>query len=129
MVECFQQQLLSAGKKSAGQGQRNPKKIFITTIHKAKGLEWDTVYLINCNDEFFPGAAADTEEERRIFYVAITRAKRHLHVSFVRNQKVQRLTRFVTETDEKLFSGFNFANDVGGNALGPTAAGGGPSKD
>ena len=47
-------------------------------------MEFDTVYLINCNDEYFPGKG-NLEEERRIFYVAATRAKSKLIISYINN--------------------------------------------
>ena len=55
----------------------------LSTIHSAKGMEWDTVYLLNVVDGSFPsefatGRAELIEEERRLFYVALTRAKNDL---------------------------------------------------
>lgn len=56
--------------------------IRLTTVHQAKGLEWPIVIVLWCNDEMFPSAkalaAGDDAEERRLFYVAITRAKDNL---------------------------------------------------
>lgn len=53
--------------------------IRLTTVHQAKGLEWPIVIILWCNDDLFPSAKALAEdqeaEERRLFYVAITRAK------------------------------------------------------
>ena len=59
--------------------------LVISTVHSAKGLEWDVVHLINAADGNFPSDMALTskeglEEERRLFYVAVTRPRRHLHV-------------------------------------------------
>jgi DNA helicase-2/ATP-dependent DNA helicase PcrA len=61
--------------------------LVLSTIHSAKGCEWDTVHVIHAADGVIPsdlatGDAADIEEERRLFYVALTRAKRSLHVYF-----------------------------------------------
>jgi DNA helicase-2/ATP-dependent DNA helicase PcrA len=61
--------------------------LVISTVHSAKGLEWDVVHLLNAADGNFPSDMALTtkeglEEERRLFYVAVTRPRRHLHVSF-----------------------------------------------
>jgi DNA helicase II / ATP-dependent DNA helicase PcrA len=56
----------------------------LSTIHSAKGLEWEVVYLIGLNDGQVPSAKSipkGLSEERRILYVAITRAKRYLHLS------------------------------------------------
>lgn len=65
------------------------KEIFLSTIHSAKGLEYDAVYLININKDEFPGKSATSgkllEEERRLFYVGITRARQFLNIMFVEN--------------------------------------------
>ena len=55
--------------------------IVLSTIHSAKGLEWDRVYILNCTDKTFPNPWCDEdeiEEQRRLFYVAITRARHKL---------------------------------------------------
>ena len=59
--------------------------LVISTVHSAKGLEWDVVHLLNAADGNFPSDMALTskeglEEERRLFYVAMTRPRRSLHV-------------------------------------------------
>ena len=57
--------------------------VTICTVHRAKGLEFDHVFLIGVQDDIFPNlkVTADLDEETRLFYVAITRAKRHLTLS------------------------------------------------
>lgn len=56
--------------------------VHLSTVHQAKGLEWPCVIILWCNDEMFPSAKGlregQEEEERRLFYVAVTRAKDHL---------------------------------------------------
>ena len=55
--------------------------VSLMTIHKSKGLEFNTVFIIGCNDGILPGYSRDNkelEEDRRVFYVAITRAKQNL---------------------------------------------------
>lgn len=64
---------------------REDKKLVLSTVHSAKGLEWDTVFIINLVDGYFPSSysmfrESDMEEERRLFYVAATRAKRNLYL-------------------------------------------------
>ncbi|MFJ8247314.1 ATP-dependent helicase [Peribacillus asahii] len=55
----------------------------IVTAHSAKGLEWDTVFVVNVNEELFPHRMnACEEEERRLFYVACSRPKKRLFVSW-----------------------------------------------
>jgi DNA helicase-2/ATP-dependent DNA helicase PcrA len=60
--------------------------IKLTTVHQAKGLEYDVVFVIGLADGQFPGRrsieAGDVEEERRLFYVAVTRARNELYLSF-----------------------------------------------
>ena len=61
--------------------------LVISTVHSAKGLEWDVVHLLNAADGNFPSDMALTtkeglEEERRLFYVAMTRPRRTLHVYY-----------------------------------------------
>ena len=85
------------------------KKIHLMTFHAAKGLEFDTVYIIRAEEEITPGKAKDPrdkeryfehiEEERRIFYVAMTRAKDHLQISCVRSRQGRkcRRSRFMRE--------------------------------
>ncbi len=62
-------------------------KVVLSTIHQAKGLEWSAVFIINLSSGAFPSDRAfrepnGLEEERRLFYVAITRAKKHLHLTY-----------------------------------------------
>ncbi len=71
------------------QGSQNEDDdaLVISTIHSAKGKEWDAVFVLWAADGWIPSSRAikdaqQVEEERRLFYVALTRAKRHLHVSY-----------------------------------------------
>lgn len=64
------------------------KKVVLANIHKVKGLEFNTVFLYGLNDKVFPSATVinsysleDLEEERRVCYVAVTRAKENLYIS------------------------------------------------
>lgn len=58
--------------------------VVLSTIHASKGLEYDTVYIADVNEEIIPhkkaAQPAEIEEERRLFYVAMTRAKNHLYI-------------------------------------------------
>lgn len=64
--------------------EKNPvDAVTLCTCHAAKGQEWPHVYLIACNDKILPHFFADDiEEERRIFYVAVTRARDSLRISY-----------------------------------------------
>ena len=65
-----------------------PGSVILSTIHSAKGLEWDNVFIINLAEGRFPAQAAafgpEFEEERRLFYVAITRARKRLILTYPR---------------------------------------------
>ena len=59
--------------------------LILSTIHSAKGQEWKSVFVLNCVDGCIPsdlavGSTSEIEEERRLLYVAMTRAKDHLHM-------------------------------------------------
>jgi DNA helicase-2/ATP-dependent DNA helicase PcrA len=71
----------------AGPPSLDDDYLVLSTIHSAKGLEWDAVYVIHAADGNIPsdmatGSPMEIEEERRLFYVALTRAKSWLYVCF-----------------------------------------------
>ncbi len=71
--------------------------VTLASLHAAKGLEWDAVFLVGLSEGLMPislaeGAAA-VEEERRLLYVGITRAREHLHLSWARSRSGGRATR------------------------------------
>ena len=87
-------------------------RVSLMTVHSAKGLEFSHVLITGLEDNLFPsmnmvGSAADLEEERRLFYVALTRAKKDIvltHASSrMRNGKTENnpLSRFVKEIDPR----------------------------
>lgn len=84
---------------------RNQKKegVSLMTMHSSKGLEFRVVYILDANEGVTPHHKAfldaDMEEERRMFYVAMTRAKERLHVYCVKERyhKQQEVSRFVRE--------------------------------
>ncbi|WP_182354483.1 ATP-dependent DNA helicase UvrD2 [Flaviflexus huanghaiensis] len=78
--------------------------VTISTLHAAKGLEWDAVFLIGMSEGLMPISLAETpaavDEERRLLYVGITRAREHLHISYARARSAagrgnRRRTRFL----------------------------------
>lgn len=92
------------------------EKLILSTIHSAKGLEWHTVFVIYLIDGFIPGTMSlsnmeDIEEERRLLYVAATRAKQNLYLIKPNNSKqggnyfkssycsFSEVTRFLKEND------------------------------
>jgi hypothetical protein len=80
--------------------------ISLTTIHCAKGLEWKKVYLIGMNNSYFPNPRSDINEERRLFYVAVTRAKTELIMTFNDNDNCSDL--ILELSDELFLKDFNF---------------------
>mgnify|MGYP000266991375 CR=1 FL=1 len=88
--------------------------IKLMTIHMAKGLEFDDVFILGLEEELFPNVRpwepeepADVEEERRLFYVAITRARKKLRLFFAKNRTVfgnahfRVSSRFIDEIPEQ----------------------------
>lgn len=90
-------------KRQSENREENPDAIVFMTMHGAKGLEFDTVFIIGANEDICPYKKAETkeeiEEERRMFYVAMTRAKNRLIISYTkeRNGKRMEQSRFVSE--------------------------------
>ena len=82
--------------------------VTLATLHSAKGLEFERVYLIDVNEGMTPYKKAvlepDIEEERRLFYVGMTRAKEHLtlcSVKNIRNKEVE-ISRFLREAGAQI---------------------------
>jgi DNA helicase-2/ATP-dependent DNA helicase PcrA len=106
----------------AGAPHRDEDYLILSTMHSAKGQEWTAVYVLNAVDGCMPsdmatGQAAEIEEERRLLYVAMTRAKRHLALiapqRFYVTQQAKHgdrhlygsLTRFIPPPVQALFDG------------------------
>jgi len=103
----------------AGPPHLDDDYLVLSTIHSAKGLEWDCVYVIHAADGNIPsdmatGSPEEIEEERRLFYVALTRAKNWLAVlcplryyhypgSFSDAHGYAQLTRFLPEGVRRYF--------------------------
>lgn len=87
-------------------------RVVLMTVHSAKGLEFDTVFVVGVEENLFPSLMSTAtpdklEEERRLFYVAITRAKKRAFVSFAGqrfkwgNTEFCSPSRFISEMDER----------------------------
>ena len=92
-LDHFLQQVVKIDVDAQMQQLDDYDRINLTTVHSAKGLEFPVVFIIGMKEQGFPSAYAfsvkDIEEERRLCYVAFTRAKKLLYVSFPRTMKVQ----------------------------------------
>jgi DNA helicase-2/ATP-dependent DNA helicase PcrA len=93
--------------------KENPDAVVLMTMHASKGLEFDAVYLVGMEEGIFPHSRslidkAELEEERRLCYVGMTRAKKHLSLSFAttrvyfgtRNYNV--VSRFIEEIPDSV---------------------------
>jgi DNA helicase-2/ATP-dependent DNA helicase PcrA len=72
------------------------RNIEFMTMHGSKGLEFDIVIIAGISDNIIPDRSTDIEEERRLFYVALTRAKEELHLLFHENNP-DKLPQFIRE--------------------------------
>jgi hypothetical protein len=82
-------------------GVRTDGAIVLSTFHSAKGLEWDIVFCMNLNDDVFPSRKkTEVLGERRLFYVAITRARETLYLTY--SNKEHALCRFIREVNKGL---------------------------
>jgi DNA helicase-2/ATP-dependent DNA helicase PcrA len=88
-------------------------KVQLMTIHGAKGLEFPVVFIVGMEESLFPSAMSmysreDLEEERRLFYVAVTRAEKYLYISFAKtrykfgNLQFSEPSRFLKEIPKEL---------------------------
>lgn len=94
-------------KQQKGKEDREEDAVSFVTMHGSKGLEYEVVFIVDVNEGIIPHPKAvleaDVEEERRMFYVAMTRAKKELYIYFARNRWNKELTmsRFVAELLEE----------------------------
>ncbi len=95
------------------------ERLVLSTVHQAKGLEWDTIFILHLADNAFPNRRAldeegGVEEERRLFYVACTRAKKRLFLSYPLTMGADTLilnrpSMFLDELDPHLFERIELA--------------------
>ena len=119
ILECLAQlSLMSAvdGDPSGSKEELDREQVTLSSVHQAKGLEWKIVFVISLTDGMFPnGRVLDAddeymlEEERRLFYVAITRARDELYLTYPQiNPKsysgdvIQRPSRFLDDCPQEL---------------------------
>jgi DNA helicase-2/ATP-dependent DNA helicase PcrA len=95
----------------------------LSTIHSAKGLEWNSVFVIHAVDGFFPSSRSaesqdSLEEERRLMYVAVTRAKQNLFITYPMNlfdreagTTLSKPSRFISDIKSDLAEGYLLDED------------------
>jgi DNA helicase II / ATP-dependent DNA helicase PcrA len=124
MSEFLAQIMLLNGETSEKQIDHDQESIKLTTIHQAKGLEYDVVFLIGAAEGQFPGyrtiESGDFEEERRLFYVAVTRAKNELYITYPRvasrpgpGGMMLQPTRFLQELPNDLYDELRIKRSFG----------------
>ena len=97
------------------EGDADQPKVTLMTIHAAKGLEFPTVFVVGLEENIFPspmcvGSMRELEEERRLLYVAITRAEKHCILTCAQNRfrygkmEYDTPSRFIKDIDPKLLS-------------------------
>jgi DNA helicase-2/ATP-dependent DNA helicase PcrA len=122
-LEEFLTQIALLTNLEAEEGQprsNDDERVRLSTIHQAKGLEFDVVFVIMLSDGLFPSARSlvsqeGEEEERRLFYVAITRARNELYLTYPLTRSsygaggdlMQRESRFLHEIPEDLLEEWN----------------------
>ena len=94
-----------------GDAEDDPDKVALTTLHSAKGLEFPVVFIIGLNDTILPhvhdkDGPNDVTEERRLFYVGLTRAERKLYLTYASNKGLSDVylspSEFLTELPDHL---------------------------
>ena len=98
------------------EGEKNEPRVSLMTVHAAKGLEFATVFVVGLEENIFPSPLAavsvrELEEERRLLYVAITRAEKHCILTNAKNRfrygkmEFDNPSRFIDEIDASLIEG------------------------
>ena len=107
-------------------GDKDEPRVSLMTVHAAKGLEFPTVFVVGLEENIFPSPLSaaslrDLEEERRLLYVAITRAEKHCILTNAKNRwrygkmEFDNPSRFIDEIDGKLIDSLD---EAGGSLLG-----------
>ncbi len=110
-------------------GDKDEPRVSLMTVHAAKGLEFPTVFVVGLEENIFPSPLSaaslrDLEEERRLLYVAITRAEKHCILTNAKNRwrygkmEFDNPSRFIDEIDGKLIDSLD---EAGGSLFGSSA--------
>ena len=102
-IDAIRQQLQNQNRNR----EAKEKAVTLSTMHGIKGLEYQVVFIIETNEDIIPYKKSvrleELEEERRMFYVGMTRAKQYLHISYVEHLYNQDVcpSRFIDEIEDK----------------------------
>lgn len=110
-------------------GDKDEPRVSLMTVHAAKGLEFPTVFVVGLEENIFPSPLSaaslrELEEERRLLYVAITRAEKHCILTNAKNRwrygkmEFDNPSRFIDEIDGKLIDSLD---EAGGSLFGSSA--------
>ncbi|MBD9060113.1 MAG: ATP-dependent DNA helicase, partial [Prevotella copri] len=110
-------------------GDKDEPRVSLMTVHAAKGLEFPTVFVVGLEENIFPSPLSaaslrELEEERRLLYVAITRAEKHCILTNAKNRwrygkmEFDNPSRFIDEIDSKLIDS---QDEAGGSLFGSRA--------
>ena len=112
------------GGRKGKQASMDEERMILSTVHQAKGLEWDTVFVIHLAETCFPSRRAleergGMEEERRLFYVAVTRARKRLFLTYPVTAgfdmlMLQQPSTFIEEISPRLFDRVELREGGGG---------------
>lgn len=137
-TERFKEPQPLVGEEVVSAGEED-ELLTLTSVHQAKGLEWKAVFIIWAAEGKFPSPRSlreieSEEEERRLWYVALTRAKDELYLTYPlimtdynRQTVLQKPSRFVTECPAALFEVWNLEEEA--QAFAPAALEPGPSDE
>lgn len=114
------------------EGDKEEPRVSLMTVHAAKGLEFATVFVVGLEENIFPSPISavsqrELEEERRLLYVAITRAEKHCILTNAKNRwrygkmEFDNPSRFIDEIDPSLM---NCQSEIGGSMMGSSYGGG-----
>jgi len=120
--EFLNEAILNEEIRNSGNIEEKQNKVTLSTIHQAKGLEWNGVFILGVNHEIFPDSRHlennALEEERRLFYVAVTRAKKHLFISYpglierYNSLSLGDPSKFITEIPEAYYESLRVRNNT-----------------
>lgn len=120
-LEAFLEEL--ALKSSLDETDSSQERLSLMTIHNGKGLEFSVAFLVGLEEDLFPHVNSrdnpeSLEEERRLCYVGVTRAKKYLYLSYCHTRylwgtlRLQRPSRFLKEMPKEFMEKFTFAKHV-----------------